>query len=225
MLKELFNRLSSTYDQDVIACDNQNQFPFAGYQKILDFIASDINVRRDFSTVSVLDLGIGTGILASKLKPERLTIYGIDQSEGMLEIATLKHPNAKLFLKDFRQGLPQEIAFQTFDYIVSTYAMHHIPDVEFSNYLEYLIDHLNPFGKIYIGDVLFLNYREKESCRQSNLKNWDESEFYHVYEQVIAHLKKQLSVSFMKMSFCSGILIIEKYHERSLHSSEVLVKY
>jgi len=225
MLKDLFDRLSSTYDQDVIECDNQFQFPFAGYQNILSYIAEDINSRRDFSQVSVLDLGIGTGILASKLMPERLTLYGIDISEKMLEIASLKLQGAHLFLKDFRRGIPSELSNMTFDYIVSTYAMHHLTDDEFADYLDYLVDRLNPFGKIFIGDVLFLNNREREICRQAHLKNWDDSEYYHVYDKIVSKLKKSISSSFMKMSFCAGILIFQKYHERTLQSCDSLVKY
>ncbi len=225
MLKELFDRLSKTYDQDVIDCDNRGLFPFAGYQRVIDYIAQIINTRRDSSPVSILDLGIGTGALSSKLFPERLSIYGIDQSEKMLEIASLKVPTANLFLYDFRLGLPKDINFQMFDYIVSTYAMHHLTEDEFINYLGFLLDRLNPFGKIIIGDVFFLNHREKESCRLANAKTWDDSEYYHVFDRIVEKFKKNLSINFMKMSFCSGIIIIEKYHERTLQDREVLVKY
>lgn len=225
MLKDLFNRLSTTYDQDVIDCDNRGLFPFAGYQKVIDYIAETINTRRDTSTVSLLDLGIGTGYLSNKLYPERLSICGIDQSEKMLEIASLKVPNANLYLFDFRVGLPEEIRYQKFDFIVSTYAMHHLEENEFVEYLSFLIERLNPFGKIIIGDVLFQNHREKEATRLANLKTWDDMEHYHVFDQILEKFKKNLSINFMKMSFCSGIIIIEKYHERTLQNCDVLVKY
>lgn len=225
MLKDLFDRLSTTYDQDVIDCDNRGLFPFAGYQKVIDLIADIINSRRDTSTISLLDLGIGTGYLSSKLFPERLSIDGIDQSEKMLEIASLKVPNANLYLFDFRLGLPEEIRHHQYDFIVSTYAMHHLDEEEFLNYLSFLVDRLNPFGKIIIGDIMFQNAPEKEACRQANKKVWDDSENYHVFHRVKEKFKKNLSINYMKMSFCSGIIIIENYHEHTLQNCDVLVKY
>jgi putative AdoMet-dependent methyltransferase len=225
MFKDLYDRMSLTYDADVIDCDDQNRFPFAGYQKTLNLIAEDINRRRDFSSITVLDLGIGTGILASKLFPERMTLFGIDSSKAMLEIASLKLPSGKFYLHDFRAGLPQELSNERFDYIVSTYVMHRLTSEEFINYLDYLIEKLNPFGRIYIGDIMFLNARERENCRLGNLEDWDETAFYHDFDNIVNKLKKKISMNYLKMSFCAGILILENYHEHTLQNCESLVKY
>lgn len=225
MLKEMFDRLSKTYDQDVIDCDNRGLFPFAGYQALTDFIAAYVNTRSDNDDIEILDIGIGTGYLSSKLFPERVRISGIDISEKMLETASLRLPQADLYLYDFRLGLPEPLRFKKYDYIISTYAMHHLSIEEFINYLDFLFDRLNPFGKIIIGDIMFLNHKEKEMVRLENIESWDNESHYHVFNQIVERFKKNISLNFYKISFCSGIIMIENYHERTLQGQEILVKY
>lgn len=225
MLKELFDKLSKTYDQDVIDCDNRGLFPFAGYQKLTDFIAEFINTRTDNGPIKILDIGIGTGYLPSKLYPERLKIYGIDISERMLELSSLRLPDADLYLYDFRLGLPNQLQYEKFDYIISTYAMHHIDDDLFIDYIHFLLNRLNPFGKIIIGDIMFLKRSERDAIRLSNLEVWDEHEYYHVFDDVVNRINKNISLNFYKMSFCAGIIMIENYHEHTLQDRELLVKY
>jgi len=225
MIKDLFDKLSKTYDQDVIDCDNRGLFPFAGYQNLIDYIAAFINTRTENEPIKLLDLGIGTGFLPSKLFPERLKVVGVDLSTQMLEIAGLRLPNADLYQFDFRLGLPETILHEKFDYIVSTYAMHHLTEEQFIDYIHFMLERLNPFGRIIIGDIMFLNHRERDNVRLANLELWDETEHYHLFDYVIEHINKNLSINFYKISFCSGILIIENYHEHTLQDRELLVKY
>jgi putative AdoMet-dependent methyltransferase len=225
MWKEVFDKFAETYDQDVLDADNQNQFPYAGYQKILDFIASDIDKDSHMGKLRILDLGIGTGTLEAKVKPEKVDITGIDLSEKMLEVAQLKLHAARLFCADFRKGLPEEIRNDKFDIIVATYAMHHLGFEEWMEYVHYLSHHLTVFGKIYIGDILFVNENEKRLCRTQNLDSWDDDEHYHVYEAIVAKICDHLAASFLKISFCAGVIILENYHECTLQPDELLVKY
>jgi putative AdoMet-dependent methyltransferase len=220
MGKALFDRLADNYDQDILDSDNLNLFPFAGYQKIMDFIAADIEIQSHLGLCRILDLGIGTGNLESKIKPNRIELTGVDFSEKMLEVAQLKLHDARLFCADFLQGLPEEIQNEKFDIIVSTYAMHHLEFPAWVDYLTYLSQHLTVFGKIYIGDILFLNETEKRICHDQNAETWDSDEHYHVYEEIATHICEHLAVSFVKVSYCAGIIILENYHECSLHADE-----
>jgi putative AdoMet-dependent methyltransferase len=225
MYKDLFDRLASTYDQDIAEADTHGEFPFAGYQMILDFIASDIENEPRFGKSRILDLGIGTGNLEAKIKPEKIEVTGIDASAKMLEIAQLKLPSARLFCADFQNGFPEEIKNDKFDIIVSTFAMHHLDLNEWLEFVHYLSHHLTVFGKIYIGDILFVNESEKRICHAENSVSWDETEFYHVYEEIVARMCEHLATSFVKVSFCAGIIIVENYHECTLHKPELLIKY
>ncbi|MDP3130190.1 MAG: methyltransferase domain-containing protein, partial [Bacillota bacterium] len=126
MIQELFDRLAASYDQGVIESDKENAFPFAGYQKTLDFIADEIAGKARLGRVRLLDLGIGTGLLETRIAPETIELTGVDLSEKMLEICRLRHPDASLHQADFLRGIPSREDIK-WDVIVSTYAMHHLP--------------------------------------------------------------------------------------------------
>lgn len=224
-MRELFNRMADGYDQMVIDIDNLNQFPFAGYQKVIDFIASDIENDSRLGKCRVLDLGIGTGTLEARIKPEKLELTGIDISDKMLEIAQLKLPTARLFCHDFRKGLPEDIKNDKYDIIIATYALHHLDFIEWLDYIHYLSHHLTVFGKIYIGDILFVNEGEKRACQTENIESWDEAEYYHVFETIVSRIANHLAISFVKLAFCAGVIIVENYHECTLHPDELLIKY
>ncbi|MFA5006838.1 MAG: class I SAM-dependent methyltransferase [Candidatus Izemoplasmatales bacterium] len=222
MIQSLFDRLAAGYDQGVVESDRDNEFPFAGYQRTLDLIAAEIAGRARLGRAKVLDLGIGTGLFETRLAPETIEVTGIDLSGGMLEICRLRLPEATLLQGDFTRELPEVSG--GFDAIVSTWAMHHLPETDLVAFLDRLVGLLAPFGRIYVGDVLFADGREREACRLANLEAWDPTEHYHTFEAVLSGLGGRYAVSFMKTSFCAGILIVERFHELSAPESERVLK-
>ena len=52
------------YDKAVDVADENNAYPFAGYRKLMNVIYGTVLDRKP---ARVLDIGIGTGFLASKL--------------------------------------------------------------------------------------------------------------------------------------------------------------
>lgn len=213
--KEMFDEMAKQYDQEIPEQDAKDAFPFAGYDRVLDFIASEIENDPRLGKVRLLDLGIGTGNLEARIKPDKFDLTAIDLSEKMLEIAQLKLPNARFFCEDYRLGFPDEIRNDKFDIIVSTYSMHHLDFEEWIEYVHYLSQHLTVFGKIFIGDILFLNHPEKQRCKNAHPEEWDEDEHdhYHVYDDILAHVCDHLALSFLKLSYCAGVLVLENYHE------------
>jgi len=225
MLSEYFNRIASSYDQAIQEIDRLKLFPYAGYEEMMDRIAKEIMAQLHLNEYKILDIGIGTGQLYQKIKPELLKLTGVDFSKNMLEIAKLRLPSSTFFLHDFVQGLPKEIQDEKFDFIVSTFCMHHLDIDKYVDMIHYLLNYLTPFGKIYIGDILFLDEESKKRCYKSSSDIWDESEYYHVFNQLLQKVNSQLKLSFMKISFCVGIIIIENYHECTLQFEENLVEY
>src|SRR5699024_914996 len=73
-------------------------------------------------------------------------MYGIDFSERMLEIAKDKMPLAKLVQYDFSKGFPEELENIQFDYIISTYAMHHLEDEDKIKFINKLKNQLSNDG-------------------------------------------------------------------------------
>ncbi|NLV77405.1 MAG: class I SAM-dependent methyltransferase, partial [Tissierellia bacterium] len=120
-----FDLWADGYEKSVQLSEEDNEYPFAGYKDVLGTI---YNIVHRKEKAKILDIGFGTGVLTKKLYDDGYEIYGIDFSQRMIAIAKEKMPLAKLFQYDFFKGLPKELENIQFDYIISTYAMHHLED-------------------------------------------------------------------------------------------------
>ena len=203
---EKFDLWAEEYDKSVQISSDNNEFPFAGYNDLLNTIYNIIHKKEK---ASVLDIGFGTGTLIKKLYDEGYEIYGVDFSKKMIEIAQDKMPLAKLFQYDFSKGLPQEIENNKFDYIISTYAMHHLEDnykVQFINKLKEL---LSKEGEIIIGDIAFKTRTLLEKCKKDYSKYWDDEETYIIFDEIKEFFPQQ-NIHFIPISHCAGILHLKK---------------
>lgn len=81
--------------------------------------------------------------MSLQLQKNGAQITGVDFSEDMLEIAKVKLGDVELYHQDLTEGLPVEIIHNTYDYIVSTYAFHHIPTELKKMYIKHLVSCLN----------------------------------------------------------------------------------
>ncbi|HOC91791.1 MAG TPA: class I SAM-dependent methyltransferase [bacterium] len=95
-----------------------------------------------------LDIGCGSGIMASALAGSFVEVVGVDISQAMLDIAKrLRNlPNIR-YLKLDAVELPEG---EKYDYIVSRTTFHHIDDIP--SLLRRLQKMLNPEGRIVILD-------------------------------------------------------------------------
>lgn len=198
---EHFNDWTKTYDKDVISM--KEGYPFEGYEFVLDFVEKEINIR---SGTKILDLGIGTGSLTKKLYDKGAEILGIDFSSKMIEVAKCRMPNATFICQDLNKEFPQEYNFEKFDYIISTYAIHHINDLEKIKLIETLYQKLSDKGVILIADIAFERLADLNEVRDKT-NNWDEDEFYFVYEEIQKMIK--FPNKYKQLSICAGILKIE----------------
>ena len=200
-----FDMWAKDYDKAVDVADENNAYPFAGYRKLMNVIYGTVLDRKP---ARVLDIGIGTGFLASKLYEQGNYITGIDFSDEMLNESKLKMPNAKFIRHDFRNGLPNELRDTKFDFIISTYAFHHLADSEKVGFLVSLLNNLNDDGRIIVGDVSFNTREESEECRKLSGDAWDKDEYYFVFDELEDSLKEKCEVKYHQFSHCSGILEI-----------------
>lgn len=197
-----FNLWANDYDSSVQQSFESNEYPFAGYKEVINTIYDRIRSKKG---KKVLDIGFGTGVLTQKLYDDGLEIYGIDFSEEMIKLAKPKMPEAFLIKHDFTKGLPSELKEKKFDFIISTYAIHHLTDREKVDFIKKLKAHLTEGGEILLGDVAFETRRELEECRSRAGNDWDGDEIYIVKEE----LQKELpDIEFKKISFCSGVCVV-----------------
>ena len=198
-----FDLWADGYDKTVGVSDEGNTYPFAGYKDVLGTI---YKIIMDKPNAVVLDIGFGTGTLTTKLYENECTIYGQDFSARIIELASEKMPNAHLYQGDFTQGLVVLLLAQHYDFIVATYSLHHLTDEQKVSFLRDLRDHLNPGGRIFIGDVAFETRSQLEQCRMDVGDEWDDDEIYFVADEL---MKGFPSLEFIQISYCSGILSLE----------------
>lgn len=202
-----FDLWADHYNADVHLSDETNTYPFAGYKTILAAIYAEIMKK---APCKILDVGIGTGSLASKLYEVGNEVTGVDFSEEMLRISRDKMPNARFIIHDFVKGLPDELAGEKFDFIVLTYSLHHLTYEEQSQFLLSALDYLAEDGCMMVGDVAFETFEMMKKCREQNKNKWDEDEFYLIYSELLKCLGNDCKIEFQQITHCSGIVKITR---------------
>ena len=214
-----FDLWADNYDRSVNAADENILYPFAGYRELLNIIYGTVMSKKP---VSVLDIGIGTGTLAYKLYEGGNQITGIDFSNVMLEKARSRMPGAVLIEFDFSKGLPKEVQAVKYDFVISTYALHHLSDTEKVSFIRFVLNIIRDSGMIIIGDVSFQNRDDLEKCRASCDDEWDDDEYYFVFSELHEALRNECSLTYQQISHCAGlleILPITQKHEKTIMQS------
>ena len=200
--KQGFDLWADNYDQSVQLIEEKNEYPFAGYKAVLNNIFNEVMSK---SGVSVLDIGIGTGVLAKKLYDNDYQITGVDFSEKMLENTQIKMPNAQLINWDIGEGIPEGLKESPYDFIVSTYTLHHLTDVQKVRFIRDLSSFLKPNGQILIGDISFETQTHLQACKDKNRSHWDDDEFYFVYDEFVSTISDMFVIDYNQISECCGL--------------------
>ncbi len=199
-----FDLWANHYDRDVKLSEESDSYPFAGYKQVLGRI---YQIIRQNPGKRILDIGFGTGVLTQKLYQDGYEISGMDFSEKMIAIAQEKMPDADLVLHDFSNGFPDCWKEKTFDFIVCTYAIHHLDNLQKADFIQDLMPHLVVNGLLLVGDVAFRTEKELEDCKTACGESWDEDEIYMV-EETMNPLVSNLQ--YEKITFCSGVFSVRK---------------
>ncbi|HWI46764.1 MAG TPA: class I SAM-dependent methyltransferase [Rummeliibacillus sp.] len=205
--KQGFNLWANDYDQTVQLSEENNHYPFAGYKTILNTIFNEIMQKEQSK---VLDIGFGTAVLTTKLYENGHQIDGLDFSAQMINIAQAKMPTARLMEWDISKGLPKSLKEHKYDFIVSTYTLHHLTDEEKITFIKKLLFLLEEDGEIVIGDIAFKTREQLETCREESLNYWDEEEYYFVEEELHPLLREFCQCEFHPISHCGGVFIITR---------------
>ena len=158
----------------------------------------------------MLDLGVGTGNLASRFAELGCDLWGIDFSAGMLAKARERLPHARLVQADLLGEWPEELE-RRFDRIVSAYVFHEFPLATKVRLIHRLVrGHLADGGYIIIGDISFETHAARESAHERWLDRWDEEEDYWAANEAIEALRYlRLKATYMQISICAGVLVIK----------------
>lgn len=224
-MDKYYDMIALDYDQLVEEDVKKDQFPYGGYLELQEIIINEIVDNKHLSQANILDIGIGTASLYEKIAPSKINVTGIDVSKKMLEIAKLKFSNATLIHHDIMEGIPEELHDNKYDYIVINYVLRHFDLDALVSLTNQLVEYLSPFGKIFVGDLMFLSSSDKEQFLSVHPEVLSYRYHFHAFEEIIEKAGEILALSFMEINQYTGILIIEKYYESPLHFEESLLKY
>ena len=126
---------------------------------------------------TVLDVGCGTGTLAMVAKERVGTtgrVSGIDASVQMIARARRKAARRSLPI-DFQVGLIEQLAFpdQSFDVVLSTMMMHHLPDDLKRQGLAEIARVLKPGGRLLVLDFNRLEEHHGRPARPAQTGPWN----------------------------------------------------
>jgi putative AdoMet-dependent methyltransferase len=196
-----FDDWAETYDLSV----SNEQFPFVGYKLLLETIVELADIRP---RMRVLDLGTGTGNLASRFAGLGSALWCTDFSPAMLEKARQKIPGAHFVVNDLRGDWPGELD-RPFDRIVSAYVFHHFDLDQKIRIMRYLIHQVAANGRIIIGDIAFPDAHSLETTKIEEGNNW-EDEFYWLADKAIPMLEiLGFKVEYRQVSSCAGIYLLK----------------
>ena len=197
-----FDNWAEDYENDVRESNQAESYPFAGYDRVLDRIACFVLAEP---VGKILDLGTGSGTLASRLYDAGWEISAVDFSEEMLKQARERMPEASFLIADFSKALPKELNGQKFDFIVMTYAFHHIEYEKQVDFLRSLLPFLTENGKILLGDISFETKEDLENVKLQSDGVWDDEEFYPIIEELRAQLP-DLHFEHEVISLCAAVM-------------------
>jgi putative AdoMet-dependent methyltransferase len=196
-----FDSWAETYDQSV----SESGFPFEGYTGVLK---TTVRLCAPSPGFEVLDLGAGTGNLSVLLERAGCRLWCLDFSAPMLEHLRRKLPEAQIAQADILAEWPAEFR-RRYDRIVSAYTFHHFPLNEKVGLIQKLNrDHLQPGGRIVIGDLAFDDIQAKEAVRRDLKDEWDDEYYWLVDESVEALTRAGFRVEYTKISRYAGVFLI-----------------
>lgn len=202
---ELFDRWAATYDSTLL---DATGFPFEGYGAVLQRLFELAEPRPG---LRVLDLGTGTGALASLFAAASCEVTGIDFSEEMLARARERVPTATFKRVNLLDEWPTDMKARSFDRVASSYVLHEFTDKTKVELLARLAkESLAPGGMILIGDILFPDTASRSAAHEEWHNVWDGEEHYAAANELVLALQSRgLTARFESPSFCAGVLTVK----------------
>ncbi|MGN7415047.1 MerR family transcriptional regulator [Paenibacillus sp. SAF-068] len=119
-----------------------------------------------------LDIGTGTGNLAGRLLQHGADMTAIDQSREMLRRCRTKYPEMHVKLGNF---LALPFVDQSFDFVVSSFAFHHLSPDQQLLALQEMQRVLTSRGRIGLTDLMFVDATHREAyVREAELSGHEE---------------------------------------------------
>ncbi|NOU97744.1 methyltransferase domain-containing protein [Paenibacillus sp. LMG 31456] len=178
-----FDQQASTHDERV----STNTGNYSDYEQALALIVKWVSPIQGEQG---LDIGAGTGNLAGRLIELGASMSAVDQSREMLRQCQRKHPDLETKLGNF---LALPYLGGQFDFVVSSFAFHHLTTEQQLLALEEMRRVLKPRGRICLADLMHtahdpIQENSEEYPIMPVLHRWFEENGYMIKQHQINHL-------------------------------------
>ena len=176
----------------------------------------------------VADIGCGNGILACEAALMGAEVDAIDISPAMLALAEIQARDRKVAIRTQAAGLLSfDYQPDSYDLIVSEFALHHLPDFWKAVALARIFAALKPGANFYLRDIVFVSTPDGE---ERNVEQWaDFSIKNHDFDRnsVVTHMRDEYSTFgwvIERMLADTGFALISVDYHAPLHGTYLLRK-
>ncbi len=164
---------------------------FRNIEKENEDIIQTLSIQKHHA---VIEFGTGTGAFAIQAAASARQVYAVDVSLAMLDYASLKAEKQGLTNMQFCHGgfLTYQHTADPVDHIVTSLALHHLPDFWKAIALKRLNAMLKPEGRLFLYDVVYSGEND-----EANLNAWVENQKnaggLEAVEDVETHIREEYS--------------------------------
>src|SRR5487761_728834 len=176
----------------------------------------------------IADIGCGNGVLACEAAQMGAEVDAIDISPAMLALAEIQARDRKLAIRTQSAGL-LSFAYRpdSYDLIVSEFALHHLPDFWKAVALSRIFSALKPGANFYLRDIVFVGTpdgveRDVEAWADFSIKNHDFDR-----DSVVTHMRDEYSTFgwvIERLLTDAGFTLISVDYHAPLHGTYLLRK-
>jgi 2-polyprenyl-3-methyl-5-hydroxy-6-metoxy-1,4-benzoquinol methylase len=176
----------------------------------------------------VADIGCGNGVLACEAARIGAEVDAIDISPAMLALAEIQARDARVAIRTQSAGL-LSFAYEpdSYDLVVSEFALHHLPDFWKAVALSRIFAALKPGAAFFLRDIVFVSMpdgseRDVEAWADFNIKNHG-----FVRDSVVTHMRDEYSTFgwvIERMLTDVGFTLVSADYHAPLHGTYLLRK-
>ena len=195
---------------------------------------SDLRARAALSMLGVkpgwrvADIGCGNGVIACEAALMGAEVDAIDISPAMLALAQISARDRKVAIRTQSAGL-LSFAYQpeSYDLIVSEFALHHLPDFWKAVAMSRIFAALKPGANFYLRDIVFVRTpdgaeRDVEEWAEFSITNHDFNR-----DSVVTHMRDEYSTFgwvIERMLCDAGFVLTSVDYHAPLHGTYLLRK-